>query len=154
MDFAAVPASESRPLSRAVRPSRRCVPSVTDPAPGLHDPSLPCGHVAQFVTPAVTSPGIDDELQAAQLAAALRAPHPHVKYVDFFHRGYALLDVTPERVQCEWYHVATIREQRGDETLANALQVKSGGNHLVAAELVTEPAQDAPLLAPQADIEA
>ncbi len=86
--------------------------------------------------------------------AARCATHPHVKYVDLFHRGYGLLDITPERVQCEWYHLATIQERRADETLGNALQVPSGTNHLIAAPEPTLAVVDAPALAPQADVEA
>ncbi|HKY39681.1 MAG TPA: alkaline phosphatase D family protein [Polyangiaceae bacterium] len=108
----------------------------------------------ELVTPAVTSPGIDDPVQAALLAGALRQTHPHVKYVDLFHRGYALLDVTRERVQCEWYHVATIMERSADETLAHALQVVSGTNHLAAAEQPSVPVASAPALAPVAAAEA
>lgn len=108
----------------------------------------------EFVTPAVTSPGVDDPAQAALLAGALRQTHPHVKYVDLFHRGYALLDVTRERVQCEWYHVATIMERSADETLAHALQVVSGTNHLAAAEQPSVPVASAPALAPVAAAEA
>jgi alkaline phosphatase D len=123
--------------------------------PTTYDAVTGAGSLAvEFVTPAVSSPGIDDAAQAEALGGALRATHPHIKYVDLFHRGYGLLDVTPERVQCEWYHVATIEERRADETLANALQVRSGTNHLIAAAEPTLASADAPALAPQADIEA
>jgi hypothetical protein len=50
--------------------------------------------------------------------------------------------------------VATIKERRADETLANALQVRSGSNHLIAATEPTLAVADAPALAPQADVEA
>jgi alkaline phosphatase D len=123
--------------------------------PTTYDPVTGAGSLAvEFVSPAVTSPGIDDAAQAAALAGALRASHPHIKYVDLFHRGYGLLDITPQRVQCEWYHVATINERRADETLANALQVRSGTNHLVAAPEPALPIADAPALAPRAGVEA
>lgn len=114
-----------------------------------YDPATGRGSLAvELVTPAVTSPGIDDATQAAQFGGAIRATHPHVRYVDLFHRGYALLDVTRERVQCEWYHVATIKERNTAETLANSLQVKSGTNPLVPATTPSTPRADAPALAP------
>lgn len=117
--------------------------------PGAYNPATGAGSLAvEFVTPAVTSPGIDDATQAAQFGGAIRATHPHVKYVDLFHRGYALLDITREQVQCEWYHMATIQERRADESLANALRVMAGSNHLVAAPTPTLPRSDAPGLAP------
>jgi alkaline phosphatase D len=117
--------------------------------PASYDPQSGSGSLAvEVVTPAVSSPGIDDAAQAAQFGAAIRATHPHVKYVDLFHRGYTLLDITKERVQCEWYHMATIVERRADESLANALSVQSGTNHWVPAAAPTLPRSDAPRLAP------
>jgi alkaline phosphatase D len=117
--------------------------------PATYNPATGAGSLAvEFVTPAVTSPGIDDATQAAQFGGAIRATHPHIKYVDLFHRGYALLDITKERVQCEWYHVPTIKERSDAESLANSLQVKSGTNHLIAAPVASTPRADAPALAP------
>jgi alkaline phosphatase D len=117
--------------------------------PEKYDPTSGTGSLGvELVTPAVTSPGIDDATQAAQFGAAIRATHPHVKYVDLFHRGYALLDITKDRVQCEWYHVATISERSADESLGHALTVRSGTSHLVAAEAPTLPRADAPPPAP------
>jgi alkaline phosphatase D len=114
-----------------------------------YDPATGAGSLAvELVAPAVTSPGIDDATQAAQFAGAIAATHPHIKYVELFHRGYALLDITKERVQCEWYHLATIKERQAEEALAKTLQVLSGTNHLVAAPTPSVPRRDAPALAP------
>jgi alkaline phosphatase D len=117
-----------------------------------YDPSSGTGSVAvEIVTPSVTSPlpGVSDNpVVAAQLAGVLRATHPHVKYIDFVRHGYTLLDVTPERVLAEWYHVATIAERRADEELAVALEVVSGENHLTPASGASEPRADAAPLAP------
>ncbi len=117
--------------------------------PLLYNPVTGSGSQAvEFVTPAVTSPGIDDPAQAAGFAAALRATHPHVKFVELNRRGYALIDVTPERVQAEWYHIATITERRADETLAAMLMVRSHENHLIPALAPSLPRADVALLAP------
>jgi alkaline phosphatase D len=117
--------------------------------PSKYNAASGAGSLAvEFVTPAVTSPGIDDATQAALFGGAIRQSHPHVKYVDLFHRGYALLDITKERVQCEWYHLRTIVERSSDESLAQSLQVVSGTNHLVAGGAATPPLADAPPLAP------
>lgn len=91
------------------------------------------GYTAQaveFVCPAVTSPGIDDRAQATGLQLQIGASHPHVKYVELFRRGYLLMDVTPERVQGEWYHVRTIQERTGDEELARVLFTAAGESRL------------------------
>ncbi|HTV25492.1 MAG TPA: alkaline phosphatase D family protein [Polyangiaceae bacterium] len=114
-----------------------------------YDPVSGSGSVAvEIVTPAVTSPGIDDPLLAPQLAAAVLDSHPHVKYVELQRRGYTLLDVTAERVQAEWYHVATIVERRADEELAATLEVLSGTNHLTPAAAASAVRTDAAPLAP------
>ncbi|HYO98348.1 MAG TPA: alkaline phosphatase D family protein [Polyangiaceae bacterium] len=109
------------------------------------------GSVAvEFVTPAVTSPGIDDPVQAAFLAQVLRQTHPHIKYVDLNRRGYALLDVTEERVQAEWYFVSSITEASPAEELGAAFVTMAGHNHIVPALAPSEPRADAPALAPLA----
>ncbi|HYZ85009.1 MAG TPA: alkaline phosphatase D family protein [Bryobacteraceae bacterium] len=87
----------------------------------------------EFVTPAVTSPGIDDAAQAAQLQTIIGATHPHVKYVDLFRRGYAILDINRDRTQCEWYHVRTLTQRSPDQDFARALLVENGTNRLTAA---------------------
>lgn len=123
--------------------------------PSSYHPASGGGSLAvEFVTPAVTSPGIDEPTQAALFAGAIRQSHPHVKFVELFHRGYALLDITLERVQCEWYHLATIKERRADESLAGMLQVVSGTNHLVPALEPSVPLANAPALAPATTLEA
>ena len=103
----------------------------------------------EFVTPAVTSPGIGEPAQAALLAGVLRQTHPHIKFVELSGRGYALLDITPERIQCEWYHVATIDTRSTSETLAAMLQVKNGENHLRVSREATTVRAGAPAFAPE-----
>ncbi|MGC4087613.1 MAG: alkaline phosphatase D family protein [Polyangiaceae bacterium] len=117
--------------------------------PSVYDASSGGGSLAvEFVTPAVTSPALEDPVQAAGVATALSATHPHLKFVDLYRRGYALLDVTRERVQCEWYHVATLSQRDASEVMARALLVRAGENHLVPATEATEPVASAPKLAP------
>jgi alkaline phosphatase D len=117
--------------------------------PSGYDPTTGAGSLAvEIVTPSVTSPGIEDPQLAAQLTAAIGMTHPHVKYVNLDRHGYALLDVTPERVQAEWYHIDTVDQRRADEVLAATLQVSSGANHLVPALEASTPPSDAPPLAP------
>ncbi|MES1176580.1 MAG: alkaline phosphatase D family protein [Myxococcales bacterium] len=123
------------------------VPSPFNPA--AYDPTTGKGSLAvEFVTPAVTSPGIGDPAQAALLAGALRQTHPHVKFVELSRRGYALLDITSARMQCEWYHVATIDSRSTAETLAATLQVKDGENHLRPANEASVPRSNPPAFAP------
>jgi alkaline phosphatase D len=120
-----------------------------------YDPATGGGSLAvEIVTPGVTSPAIEDPMLAAQLTSALASSHPHVKFVDLLRRGYTLLDVTHERIQAEWYHVATVLERRADEELAATLQVASGSSHLLPALEASVPRADVAPLAPPHTISA
>jgi alkaline phosphatase D len=114
------------------------------------NPFVPGGYTAQaveFVTPAITSPGIDDRAQATGLQQQIGATHPHVKYVELFRRGYLLIDLTAERAQAEWYHVRTITERSRDEELGRVLQAASGDSRLRPGDASAAPAAF-PMLAP------
>lgn len=102
----------------------------------------------EFVTPAVTSPGIEDRSMALALQAQINASHPHIKYVELNRRGYMIVDLDRERVQSEWYHVATIAERRPVEEFARALACASGQNRLTAVPEPSRPATNPPPSAP------
>lgn len=102
------------------------------------NPFLPSGYTSQaveFVTPAITSPGIDDRAQANALQAQIGATHPHVKYVELFRRGYLLLDIDRDRIQGEWYHVRTITERAAQEELGRVLASAAGEAKLASAQV-------------------
>ena len=84
----------------------------------------------EFVTPGVSSPGILDPVEAAQTAAFVRSVSPHMKYAELNKRGYVLLDIDHERVQGEFWHVATVDAPSRDETLAAAFVNEAGANRL------------------------
>jgi len=100
-----------------------------------YNPQTGAGVVgAEFVCPAVTSPGpIPDPTAAATLAAQLRFVSPHIKYIDLFRRGYGVLDLNHERALCEIYHVATVDAKSDQEQLAKVM-VSEVGNNLVRGE--------------------
>lgn len=102
----------------------------------------------EFVTPAVTSPGIDNLAQATALEGQIGATHPHVKYVNLFRRGYLLVDVTRERAQAEWYHMRTITSRTPDQELARVLQAPSGESRLVVTAEASRPATNGAPFAP------
>jgi alkaline phosphatase D len=115
--------------------------------PAGYDAATGRGSVGvEFVTPGVTSPGILDPVQAAQTAAFVRSVSPHMKYAELNKRGYVLLDVDQERLQGEFWHVATVSAPSRDETLAGAFATAAGSNHLEpasgasAARVVVDPA--------------
>jgi alkaline phosphatase D len=87
----------------------------------------------EFVTPGITSPGIEDPREAANLQALAAATHPHIKFTELMRRGYLLVDVTHERVQAEWYHVETLLTRDPSVQLAQTLQVRTGENRVALA---------------------
>ncbi|MDC0661475.1 alkaline phosphatase D family protein [Marinobacter sp. SS21] len=103
---------------------------------------------AEFVTPSVTSPGLEaflSETGADLAAAAVRIANPHMKYVELKSRGYMLVDVTRERAQAEYYYVASATEQDRlgelDAAKTKVVGVDSGSSEIY---------QDRPLSSPRA----
>lgn len=63
--------------------------------------------------------------------AAIQTANRHVKYLDFDSHGYSVLDVTPARVQMDWYVIsdradpkATVRLSQSYEVPASSQQVR------------------------------
>lgn len=107
--------------------------------PEGYDPGTGRGSLAvEFVTPSVSSPStfVPGEEDPDML--------PHLKFMDLLRHGYLLVDVTPERVQAEWYHVSSVLDARADEALAAMFQVRAGQNHLVPADAESTPVAGAP----------
>ncbi len=99
-----------------------------------YNPQTGAGVVgAEFVCPAVTSPGPVPDAVADALAGQLRFVSPHMKYINLNRRGYGVLDLTHEMATCEIYHVATIDAKSEQEQLA-AVMVSEVGNNLVRGE--------------------
>jgi alkaline phosphatase D len=87
----------------------------------------------EFVAPSVSSPATfvgDGESPAT---------HPHLKYIDRVRHGYVLVDVTPERVQAEWYHVSSVLDPGAGEALGASFQVLAGENCLRPGEPAIAP---------------
>jgi alkaline phosphatase D len=96
-----------------------------------YDPKRGRGGIAvEFVAPGISAPGLLDPARAESRAAQVMAEQPHVRWVDFFHRGYALLDVDRERAQCDWYHVETVDRPLVKEEFARAFRSRRGADRL------------------------
>lgn len=93
----------------------------------------------ELVTPAVTSPGIENYTQAQLASASLQQFLPHLNFVDFYYRGYVLLDITHERIQAEWWVVDTILSRRYVSECLKALVIPAGRSELQTASGVTQP---------------
>lgn len=121
--------------------------------PNQYNPQTGQGSVAvEFVAPAVTSPALENEVEADQTALFLIATNPHMRYVDLFHRGYVLLDIDHERTQAEWHHAETIVEPGNvNQVLAAAFMTQDTTNYLVPATSPSPEKPDAPAPAPHED---
>lgn len=96
----------------------------------------------EYVCTSITSPGLE---QLAPVQDVLRLNNPHIKYVDLAKKGYMVMDVTPERVQGEWWYIDTITAPSNKQSFGTALQVVAGSNHLVAATQSTPKDNPPPL---------
>jgi alkaline phosphatase D len=85
----------------------------------------------EIVTPAVSSPPIFRDGQGRERAAALRVMLPHLKFMEGEHRGFVVLDVTPQRLQADWFFVPTVLERAPAETHAASFVTERGSSHLV-----------------------
>ncbi len=101
---------------------------------------------AEFVTPSVTSPGLEaflSEAGADVAAAAVRVANPHMQYVELKSRGFMLVDVTHERAQAEYYYVASATEQDRlgelDNSKTKVVGVDSGSSEIYQDRAVSSP---------------
>jgi alkaline phosphatase D len=105
-------------------------PYNPDPLSGGYDKNTGQGSRAvEFVGTSVSSPGIDSDTNG-QIAGAIRAYNPHLKYVQLTQRGYMLIDVNPQRLVGEWWYVDTVASPSTNQRFAVAFQVNDGANHL------------------------
>jgi alkaline phosphatase D len=99
-----------------------------------YDPATGRGVLGvEFVTPAVSSPGVLNPAEAPQRAAQVRDVSPHMKYIEMNKRGYVLLDIDRARIQGEFWHVATVDAPSREETLAAAFVSEAGASQLQPA---------------------
>lgn len=97
--------------------------------PARYNPVTGAGALGvEFVTPSVSSANFESLGPAAVAAfeAGTRADNPHVKFVDFDGHGYIVLDVTPQRVQADWYFVDTVLRPSDVERFAAAWETRAG----------------------------
>lgn len=82
--------------------------------------------------------------EGEQQLANLRATRPHLQYVDHRYRGYFVLDLTRERLQADYYRVATILDRSTEERFEKGFISESGRNHLMEASTPAGDAQAPP----------
>ena len=93
----------------------------------------------EFAGTSVSSPSSVGS-EGEQQLAGLRATRPHLHYVDGRYRGYFVLDLTPERLQADFYAVATVLDRATKEAFEKGFVSETGRNHLVEASTPAAPA--------------
>ena len=95
----------------------------------------------EMVCSSITSPGSTRDLS--------EQPHKHWAEGDF--RGYLVLNVTPEKVQGDWFGFwdpGKFLYDRPDEIWLKGWVTQEGENHLMESIAPADPKVDAPMLAP------
>lgn len=92
----------------------------------------------EFVTPSVTSPGINIPLGAS----AIKASNPHIKYADLSQHGFLILDINRQRTQSDWYYVNTLDQSSLIYNYAASYYVDQGQRFLKQTNSQSAPRQD------------
>ena len=86
----------------------------------------------EFTVPAVSAPSfartLVPQVRGARsvLETVIRRANPHVAWVDTASHGYVVLDVTPERIEGQWWHVERVGRRTDGERLAVTWMVMPG----------------------------
>jgi alkaline phosphatase D len=108
----------------------------------------------ELVTPSVTSTNFDESLgvpprtTSLGIEAAIRTQNPSTRYVELDSNGYVLLDVTPERVQGEWWFIDSLTTRSTGQRLDATWQSVRGANTLSAGGPATVARSSRPAAAP------
>jgi alkaline phosphatase D len=86
----------------------------------------------EFAGTSVSSPSnLGRGPEGPKQLADLQAARPHLHYVDGRYRGYFIVDLTRDRLQADYYALATIEERSTKERFERGFITESGRNHLV-----------------------
>lgn len=115
-----------------------------DPFGGGYDPATGRGTVGvEIIAPAVTSPnGFGEGDTRQQRVASVLKARPHLRFLDA-DRGYVVVDVSPERLQADWWTVPTVTSRTPEERFAKGLVSEAGKPHFVAAATPSKAPQGA-----------
>ncbi|MBB4631396.1 alkaline phosphatase D family protein [Sphingosinicella soli] len=87
----------------------------------------------EFGVQGVTSPGMESYMRGAapsDVAAALVAANPELKWCETERRGYMTLSLTPDAAQCDWHFLDTIRTRSTAIAATHSATVRPGTNRM------------------------
>lgn len=87
----------------------------------------------ELIAPAISSVPLFGEPGVRERMMALQARAPHLKFLDGDRNGYVLLELTRERLQADWYFVATTARRSDEESRAAGFACASGSSRLTPA---------------------
>ena len=67
------------------------------------------------------------------LEQEIKLANRHIKEVEFDSHGYSVLDVTPERVQMDWFYISNRENPNAAQRFATAWLVRDGNNFVERA---------------------
>ena len=110
-----------------------------DPFSGYDRETGAGSYGVDFVTTAVSSPSsllrqLGSEEAIVPRVQEILGANPHMKFGEAFHRGYCILDLTPERVQNDWFFVPTVEEKTHEERWAAGIRAAAGTQHGVRVD--------------------
>jgi alkaline phosphatase D len=94
----------------------------------------------EFVSTSITSENLDEEMGSAPRTTSVDVErqvvddNPHVRWTELDSHGYVLVDVTPARVQADWYFVDTLRHRCTGEARGAGWLVRHDEHRLREAE--------------------
>jgi alkaline phosphatase D len=124
------PAARSRLLKAAQTADADLVMLAGDShnawAYSLSEGGKPAG--VEFAGQSVTSGGAEGDFAADPkvVARGFMLANPELKWADTSQRGYMMIQVTPQRVTCEWRFMRTIKTRDTSLTGAHRMQVERG----------------------------
>lgn len=86
----------------------------------------------EFVTPSITSASFADTVfpslpgAAPLLTRLVRSQNPHVRYAETTGHGYVVVDITPERVRADWWHVDSVTRRPAGERWIAGWELRDG----------------------------
>ena len=94
----------------------------------------------EFVGTSITSDNLNEILGAPPrnptslgVENGFKAANRHVKLLEFDSHGYSVLDVTPERVQMDWFYISNRENPNAAQRFATAWLVRDGNNFVERA---------------------
>jgi alkaline phosphatase D len=99
------------------------------------------GVAPELTAPSLTSQNLDEKLgvpaRSEPILEAERAfvsAFDRVRWCDLASHGYVVVDLTPERLRAEWWHVDGVLERRDGERRAAVFELPRGQRELVEVE--------------------